>query len=126
MTTTSLKFADGFHEVLCLLYYDGPLLSYYRDTIGRHFLVLWVDEVGDDWIYYAMEFQTDDLAKYFKDELDLLGLMERAVSIHECVDNFVDTDGAVGKKIEFTDIPEDRKPKPDAFCEVPEAIKHLQ
>jgi hypothetical protein len=89
-------------------------------------LTLWADEVNDDWIFYVMEFQTDDLAEYFKDELDLLSLMERAISIHECIDNFVIRMEAHGKKVEFADIPEDRKPSPAAFCQVPEAIKHLQ
>lgn len=133
MSTKQLKFAEKFFEVLNLLYYDGPLLSYYRDGQGRHFLVLWADEIpatererAHDAVWYSIEATRETMEKYFKDELSLLQVMEISPVIYESNGAFIEENGdAFGSAIKFADVPDDRKPTADAFCNSSEALSYL-
>lgn len=122
MTTKSLKFADGFHEVECLLYYDGPLVSHYRDSNGADYIVAWTD-LGEEYDYwYAIEVPTPALAQFGRNQLSLRQLMEQAPRMYECKTRFGVDDihnspvGTVyGFLVTWDNVPIDRRPSVDSF-----------
>lgn len=114
----STQFATGLKEVHCLMWYDGPILSHYRDDAGRDWIVVWADlfnapdgTVVDIW--HAVSITKADLESYYKNEITLLQVEERATEIYVC--NGFPEETTVGELTPFVEIPEDRRPTADSF-----------
>jgi hypothetical protein len=112
------QFATGLNEVQNLMWYDGPILSHYRDDQDRDWIVVWADlfkapdgTVVDIW--HAVSINKGDLEAYLKNEITLLQVEERAEAIYVCSGFPEET--TVGELTPFAEIPEDRKPTVDSF-----------
>jgi phosphate/sulfate permease len=114
----STRFSMGFKEAVCLLYYDGPLLSYFTDNDNNHFIVVAVDVIDDQVVWYTVHAAENDMRQYANSEISLLEVMQRSSAIYESFGYFInDAQEAFGDVVKFVDIPEERKPLHTSFCD---------
>lgn len=70
----------GLHKVADLTYFDGPLLSLFRDTENHGYLYYWcdADEVYNRWL--VLHITEEQLARYIKQTLPLDEILIHPVS----------------------------------------------
>lgn len=107
------QFATCLKEVHCLMWYDGPILSHYRDDQGRDWLVVWTDFTETEELWHAVLVSKADLEAYYKNEITLLQVEERSLEIYTCSGFPEET--SVGVLTPFSEIPEVRRPTADSF-----------
>ena len=109
---------DKFKKVADLIYFDGPLLSYYVTDNGDNYFFYWLDQDDTDnrWLFARID--NDMKQKFFKKELTLRKVLSSPL------DNIVytvDIDNE-GKHHNFQahsieDLPEDYLPAEDSYYE---------
>ncbi len=75
----SLPF-KGLNKISDLIYFDGPLLSHFKDTDNRNILFYWVDcdKEYNRWLLF--ETSEDDLISYLKKEKTFFSLIQNPVN----------------------------------------------
>lgn len=115
-TNPEIVFATGLVEVECLYYYDGPLLSHYRDAGGQDYIMMWTDIDEEFEYWFAVQITPEDLKAYFTDQITSLQVLERAAVIYDCKAPFIsDENSGTGKIIAFADIPQEQRPTADSW-----------
>lgn len=85
------SYLESLWKILDLIYFDGPLLSYFRDNRGRHFLFFWydIDEKYNRW--YVVEITKKNLDKYMAGKIPLKKLMRSTKLAYSVdIDNDID------------------------------------
>jgi len=103
-----------------LIYYDGPLLSWFKDSNNQNWFYVWrdCDETSNRWfIFYVSDTQADD---YINGKLSLLQLLKHTTQgFVVSVDIEVDNNGNLVykniKRVLCADIPEQYLPEVDSF-----------
>jgi len=112
-TDMKIKFAENLEEVQCLMWYDGPMMSVYRDTpTNRLFLIIWCDILDDGtWVSHAIEMSQETHDLHMTNQITSRQVMERSPTIWLC-ESF---DLGIGEHVLYSQIPEDRRPTEDSF-----------
>lgn len=114
-------FALNLQEVKNLLWYDGPVISHYRDG-EQDYIVIWVDvDIDTDIQYwYSVAISRNNLDAYVFGYISLYEVLKLSTEIYSCVGVFVDEENAAhGTLIQFDDIPKEKLPTKDSFLQSP-------
>lgn len=126
-TPEVVEFAKDFVEARCLFWYDGPVLSHYRDqATGDDFMVVWTDVDAEAHSWHAVKVSREDLGAYYRREITLLEVERRSPAIYACRGDFVDGTTARGVLTPFADIAPEHLPTEDSFLdgiETPEEFR---
>lgn len=96
-----------------LLWYDGPLLSIFKQD-EQFFLVMWVDvDVEHRW--FAIEVDAATLQEYCDSKLTLLEVMQKSNGIYDAHGQFIGTNDRDYPKTPFAEIPKDLLPTEDSY-----------
>lgn len=71
----NVKFFDGIQFVADLLYFDGPLLSLFKDKNGKNCLFYWIDSDTKYNRWVVLNADNDKIIKYLKKEISLYNLI---------------------------------------------------
>lgn len=135
ITGTTINTLDlkNFRRVSDLIYYEGPLLSYFQDKEGESYLFSWVDcdDTYNRWLIIHTSF--NNVVRYIKKELSLRSI------IHETSEEnlyLVDIDSEVNyhhlMNVRIGNLPDEYLPVSDKLYDYepknsePEFIKKLE
>ena len=98
-----------------LLYFDGPLLSFYKNDRNQKFLFYWVDVDGKYNRWLVTETSPSDVIKYLKSKLSLYNLLTSKIKTLYKVDidnnlNFNDIE-----LLDIKDLPDSYLPEKDTY-----------
>jgi hypothetical protein len=118
--TKVVQFAEGMTAVEHLFWYDGPVLSHYRDNQNRDWMIVWVD-IDHEFNYWSAVLVAEGgMAAYKANEATQFQLLEWAHEIYFCRGEFIDEGSAAcGIRVEFKDVPDDHRPSVDSWHTAP-------
>ncbi len=119
-----IAFATGFQEVQCLMYYDCPVLSHYRDDKGVDYIMIWADVEENVDFCHVIEISAENLIAYKNNEITARQVIELSPAIWYCTGQFIRgmDNIAYGERIAQDDIPESRRPTADSYLKPKEPI----
>lgn len=115
-TPTNSLDLKGFRHVSDLIYYDGPILSYFQDVDGESYLFSWVDcdDTYNRWLIISTDFA--NVMMYVKREISLrsIVLSDKAKKLY-----LVDIDADINyhhlQCVRLSDLPQEYIPPTDAL-----------
>lgn len=102
------------YKVDDLIYFDGPLLSFYTSEIGANYLFYWVDvdEECNRWIVFRTEMT--QLNEFLNKKMSLFSLFERAINGYVIdVNNNLEYQNII--LLQLSDLPKDYSPAKNSY-----------
>jgi hypothetical protein len=107
------------NKVSDLLYYDGTLLSHFKDNYDHNFLFIWEDSDSESNRWLIVELTEYELFQYIKGKINLNDLVVKTKSkFHYFVDITTKLEYINTQIIEPRNIPEEYIPDKDSFYSV--------
>lgn len=117
VTIPSLPY-QGLHRITDILYFDGPILTHYKDVDGCDYLYHWVDDDSEynRWLVYPVS--EDALLAYVQGDDDIASLIDENTLI---VVLDIDTSGKHSNMqlLKARYLPEEYLPIPDIYYHLP-------
>ena len=130
-----LKKIEGLHTdkfpfenlrlIADLLYFDGPLLSYFKDSHSQHYLYYWCDSDGlyNRWLIFRTAPQT--VSHFLTQQLTLYELILTADPNHTYVIDMDDQLQSINiVKTQPSYLPEDYLPETDTYYDASLSVFH--
>lgn len=118
---------DHLHLIADLIYFEGPLLSYFTDNQGQHYLYYWcdVDEVYNRWLIFRAT--TRMLNQFLTRQVTLRELILAAdPNLMFIVDRDIHLHPKAVVKIHPSTLPEQYLPETDSYYDASLSLFHAE